>query len=49
MEMMLATFSALFTVVNPFGAMPVFLTLTQDDTPSNRKQQALRACIYMAI
>lgn len=45
----MATFSALFTVVNPFGAMPVFLTLTQDDTPSNRNQQALRACIYMAL
>lgn len=49
MEMMLATFSALFSVVNPFGAMPVFLTLTQDDSPSNRNQQALRACIYMAL
>ncbi len=45
----MATFSALFTVVNPFGAMPVFLTLTQDDTPHNRNQQALRACIYMAL
>lgn len=49
MEIMLATFSALFSVVNPFGAMPVFLTLTQEDTPSNRNQQALRACIYMAL
>ncbi|GAB3820359.1 MarC family protein [Pontibacter rugosus] len=49
MEIILATFSALFTVVNPFGAMPVFLTLTQDDTPSYRNQQALRACVYMAL
>ncbi|GHA53015.1 MarC family protein [Pontibacter akesuensis] len=49
MEIILATFSALFTVVNPFGAMPVFLTLTQDDSPSFRNQQALRACIYMAL
>ncbi|MDQ3289655.1 MAG: hypothetical protein M3Q05_00040 [Bacteroidota bacterium] len=47
MEILLATFSALFSVVNPFGAMPVFLTLTQDDTPAQRRQQALKACFYM--
>jgi multiple antibiotic resistance protein len=47
MEIILATFSALFSVVNPFGAMPVFLTLTQDDTPISRNQQALKACLYM--
>ncbi|NDK54539.1 MarC family NAAT transporter [Pontibacter fetidus] len=47
MEIILATFSALFSVVNPFGAMPVFLTLTQDDTPVHRNQQALKACLYM--
>jgi multiple antibiotic resistance protein len=48
MELFLATFSAIFSVVNPFGAMPVFLTLTQDDTPQRRNQQAIRACFYMA-
>lgn len=47
MEILLATFSALFSVVNPFGAMPVFLTLTQDDTPARRNQQAFKACLYM--
>lgn len=47
MEIILATLSALFSVVNPFGAMPVFLTLTQDDTAEQRNQQALKACLYM--
>ncbi|RAU82659.1 MarC family NAAT transporter [Pontibacter arcticus] len=47
MEIILATFTALFSVVNPFGAMPVFLTLTQDDTPAHRNQQALKACLFM--
>ena len=47
MELFLATFSALFSVVNPFGAMPVFLTLTQDDTLERRNQQARNACFYM--
>ncbi|WP_439879985.1 MarC family NAAT transporter [Pontibacter sp. MBLB2868] len=49
MEVILATFSALFSVVNPFGAMPVFLTLTHDDSIANRNEQALRACIFMAL
>ena len=49
MEILLATFSALFSVVNPFGAMPVFLTLTQDDTARHRKQMALQASMYMVL
>jgi multiple antibiotic resistance protein len=49
MEIIIATFTALFSVVNPFGAMPVFLTLTQDNTPKHRTQQALWACVYMVF
>lgn len=47
MEILLATFTTLFSVVNPFGAMPVFLTLTEQDSPSARASTALRACLYM--
>ena len=47
MEILLATFTTLFSIVNPFGAMPVFLTLTADDRASERARTALRACIYM--
>ena len=46
MEILLATFTTLFSIVNPFGAMPVFLTLTADDRASERARTALRACIY---
>ncbi|KAA5548587.1 MarC family protein [Adhaeribacter rhizoryzae] len=49
MEILLATFSALFSVVNPFGAMPVFITLTQDDPPRHRTQMALQASMYMVL
>lgn len=49
MEIILATFSALFSVVNPFGAMPLFLTLTQGDTPARRNEQAFKACLYMVL
>jgi multiple antibiotic resistance protein len=47
MEVLLATFTTLFSIVNPFGAMPVFLTLTADDRAADRARTALRACIYM--
>ena len=47
MEILLATFTTLFSVVNPFGAMPVFLTLTEEDSPHERRQIGLRACLYM--
>lgn len=49
MEILLTTFSALFSVVNPFGAMPVFLTLTQDDSPQHRNQMALRSSLYIVL
>lgn len=49
MDILLGTFSALFSVVNPFGAMPVFLTLTDGDSPGRRNRIALRACFYMAL
>ncbi len=47
MEILLATFTTLFSIVNPFGAMPVFLTLTAEDRASERAATALRACLYM--
>ncbi|WP_243900333.1 MULTISPECIES: MarC family protein [Hymenobacter] len=46
-NILIATFTTLFSVVNPFGAMPVFLTLTENDTAPERSRTALRACIYM--
>ena len=47
MQVLLATFTTLFSVVNPFGAMPMFLTLTGDDSHRERVGTALRACLYM--
>ncbi len=47
MEILLATFTTLFSIVNPFGAMPVFLTLTSDDSGTDRLHTAFRACLYM--
>ena len=47
MEILLATFTTLFSVVNPFSAMPVFLTLTEGDKGTERLSTALRSCVYM--
>lgn len=40
----LIAFSALFTIVNPLGAVPAFLAMTVDDTPAKRAFMARRAC-----
>lgn len=49
MNEVFSTFVALFSVVNPLGAMPVFLALTQHDTPEWRNLQLTKASIYLAI
>ncbi len=48
MSMIFGVFSALFSVVNPLGAIPIFLSLTHDNSDKERNQQALKACIYAA-
>ena len=47
MELFLTTFTALFSVVNPFGAMPVFVTMTEGYPRKEIYQQALKASFYM--
>lgn len=47
MEVLLGTFSALFSVVNPFGATPLFIALTTEMDKRTRNDQALKASLYM--
>lgn len=42
-------FAALFSVVNPLGAMPLFITMTAGDEDSDRNQTAFNASLYFAI
>jgi multiple antibiotic resistance protein len=44
----LAAFSAVFSVVDPFGVVPVFLAMTAHDAPAHKRRTALRAAIAMA-
>lgn len=39
-------FIGILPVVNPFSKPPIFLSITEGMTPEERKQQALKACLY---
>ncbi len=42
-----ATFLALFPIVNPFGGIPLFFSLTSGFTPLERNRTALRTAFYV--
>lgn len=44
-----AVFASLFSVVNPFGAVPVFLAMTPDLSKSERKRTAKFTSFYFAL
>lgn len=48
-EFFLSVLASLFSVVNPLGAIPVFLALTPNYSPSERRSTALRTSIYFAL
>ena len=43
------TFAALFPIINPFAALPLFASLTREGTPKWRKQMAVKASLYAFI
>ncbi len=45
----LGSFTTLFSIINPLGAMPVFLALTANDSASRRLLMARKASIYMCL
>jgi multiple antibiotic resistance protein len=42
-----ATFLALFPIVNPFGGIPLFFSMTSSFTPSERNATAMRTSFYV--
>lgn len=48
-ELILGTFLALFPIINPFAATPVFLAITDGDSDKRREQQARMGCVYMIL
>ncbi len=45
--LLIASFTSLFSVVNPLTAMPVFMTLTEGDSDQEKARTARKASIYM--
>ena len=48
-EIFIAVFAGLFSVVNPFGAIPVYLAMSPSFTRAERNETALHASIYFLI
>ena len=44
----LATLASLFSVVNPLGAVPMYLTLTADHSPAENNLTARKTAVYFA-
>ena len=45
--LLIASFTSLFSVVNPITAMPVFMSLTEGDNDREKARTARKASIYM--
>ena len=48
-EYVLLSTSSLFVIVDPLAAVPAFITMTPDDTPSGRVRTAKLACWVMTV
>ncbi|MBL4746907.1 MAG: NAAT family transporter [Flavobacteriaceae bacterium] len=49
MELLLMVFGALFSVMNPFGTVPVFVSLTKGQTASERSTIALKTSLNILV
>lgn len=48
-SLLIGSFTSIFTIVNPFGAIPAFLALTSTHGPEYRLQQLRKGIIYMFL
>lgn len=49
MELFIYIFAALFSVINPLGAVPIFVGLTQDDSKAERSRISFWAAVNVFI
>ncbi len=47
-EFAITVFAAIFAIVNPIGTIPVFIAITQDYTPEQKRRVIKKACIVAA-
>lgn len=48
-ELLLTVIATLFPITNPLGNAAIFLSITDGDTPAERRAQALRGSFYMFL
>lgn len=48
-QVIIAALIALFPIVDPVGAIPTFLVITEGDSEARRRQQLKKACLYVFI
>lgn len=46
---LIATYTSIISVANPLAAMPIFVTLTENNTAAERRRIAKKASIYMFL
>jgi multiple antibiotic resistance protein len=49
MELFIYVFAALFSVINPLGTVPIFVGLTQDDTPAAKSRTSLLTSVNIFV
>jgi multiple antibiotic resistance protein len=49
MEFFIATLASLFSVVNPIGAVPIYIALTANHKPAERQKIALKTTLYFLL
>ena len=49
MELFIGIFAALISVINPLGTIPVFISLTKEETMRNRNKTAIWTSINVAV
>jgi multiple antibiotic resistance protein len=49
LSLLLASYTSIFSIANPLAAMPVFLSLTEDNTSDERQEMSKWASTYMFI
>lgn len=49
MSVFITILIGLFSLINPLGALPVYLGLTQDDTEANKLATLKKTCIYILM
>jgi len=49
LELTVAVLASLFSVVNPLGAVPVFLALTPDQSPGERNKTSWHTSLYFVL